>query len=187
MFSWGGSLLPSIYADGCSSDDVIAFRRYYLPFLTNRPEIAASLTDFVEGLLQTGVLWSSSNVQSGWEDGAAAPTGASGLSGMESCYWNHGRSKWLQKTPPTENLLEDTVCCSLLPDPSADVRVSGDVIAFERPGELHGRTSERDRQFAVDAAGGAAVGRLRGKRNRSRESCLAAARSGDSLLPALLD
>ena len=36
---------------------------YYLPFLTNRPEIAASLIDYVEGLLHSGVLWSPSNVQ----------------------------------------------------------------------------------------------------------------------------
>ena len=89
---------------------------YYMPFLTNRPEIAASLVDYsersssillyfappllhfalislrfsVEGLLDTGVLWSPTNVQSGWEDGAAAPTGASGLSGKQSCYWNVG-------------------------------------------------------------------------------------------------
>ena len=63
---------------------------YYLPFLTHRPEIAASLTDYMEGLMRSGVLWAHSNVPVGWEDGAAAPTGASGLSGESSCYWNHG-------------------------------------------------------------------------------------------------
>jgi hypothetical protein len=45
---------------------------YYLPFLTHRPEIAASLTDYVEGLMRSGVLWAHSNVPVGWEDGWAA-------------------------------------------------------------------------------------------------------------------
>lgn len=49
---------------------------YYMPFLTNRPEIANSLVDYMEGLLRTGVLWSASNVLKGWEDSAAAPGGA---------------------------------------------------------------------------------------------------------------
>lgn len=71
---------------------------YYLPFLTNRPEIAASLIDYVEGLLHSGVLWAHSNVPVGWEDGAAAPTGASGLSGESSCYWNHGGQETLNMT-----------------------------------------------------------------------------------------
>jgi hypothetical protein len=50
---------------------------YYMPFLTNRPDIANSLVDYMESLLHSGVLWSAYNVQPGWEDSAAAPTGAS--------------------------------------------------------------------------------------------------------------
>ena len=50
---------------------------YYMPFLTNRPDIANSLVEYMESLLHSGVLWSTYNVQPGWEDSAAAPTGAS--------------------------------------------------------------------------------------------------------------
>jgi alpha-L-fucosidase 2 len=78
---------------------------YYMPFLTNRPEIANSLVDYVEDLLRSGVLWSSWNVQPGWEDSAAAPTGASGLDGQQSCYWNYGVNCTVSPPSVTGNLL----------------------------------------------------------------------------------
>ena len=78
---------------------------YYMPFLTNRPEIANSLVDYAENLLHSGVLWSSSNVQPGWEDSAAAPTGASGLDGQQSCYWNYGVNCTVSPPSVTGNLL----------------------------------------------------------------------------------
>ena len=78
---------------------------YYMPFLTNRPEIANSLVDYMEGLLRSGVLWSSYNLQPGWEDSAAAPTGASGLDGQMSCYWNDGVNCTVSPPSVTGNLL----------------------------------------------------------------------------------
>ncbi len=69
-----------------------------------RPDISQSLTDYVEFLMRSGNL--KSNVPSEWQfDSAAAPTGASSLSGNETCYWNYGVD--CKTAPPsiTGNLL----------------------------------------------------------------------------------
>jgi len=72
---------------------------YYLPIVANRPEIAGSLVDYLEGLLHSGSLSSPSNVPMGWEDSAAAPAGASALDGLQSCYWVYGPN--CTSAPPT--------------------------------------------------------------------------------------
>jgi hypothetical protein len=59
----------------------------------------------IAGLYRSGVLWSPSNVQPGWEDSAAVPTGASGLSGEETCYWNYGVNCTVSPPSVTGNLL----------------------------------------------------------------------------------
>jgi alpha-L-fucosidase 2 len=77
---------------------------YYLPITAYRPDISQSLTDYVEFLMRSGNL--KSNVPSEWQfDSAAAPTGASSLSGNETCYWNYGAD--CKTAPPsiTGNLL----------------------------------------------------------------------------------
>jgi alpha-L-fucosidase 2 len=78
---------------------------YYMPFLTNRPEIAGSLVDYVDNLQRSGVLWSAYNLQPAWRDSAAAPTGASGLDGTQSCYWNSGINCTVSPPSVTGNLL----------------------------------------------------------------------------------
>ena len=72
---------------------------YYLPFASGRFDIAGSLVDFMQGLSESGVLSAPSNVPVGWEDSAAAPSGASALDGQMSCYWAVGPN--CTSAPPT--------------------------------------------------------------------------------------
>ncbi len=59
-------------------------RKDYLPIGSNRPGLASTLTDYLETLLLSGNL--NTNVPKAWQaDSAAAPTGASSLSGNETC------------------------------------------------------------------------------------------------------
>ena len=54
---------------------------YYLPITANRPDIASTLTDYVEYLQRTGNL--NTNVPTQWQhDSAAAPTGAPHLADL---------------------------------------------------------------------------------------------------------
>ena len=54
---------------------------YYLPITANRPDIASTLTDYVEYLQRTGNL--NTNVPTQWQhDSAAAPTGATYLADL---------------------------------------------------------------------------------------------------------
>lgn len=72
---------------------------YYLPFASGRFDIANGLVDYVQGLAESGVLSSDTNVPFGWEDSAAAPAGASALDGAMSCYWEVGPN--CTSAPPT--------------------------------------------------------------------------------------
>ena len=77
---------------------------YYFPVVANRPDISATLNDYVEFLMDSGNL--NTNVPAEWQsDSAAAPTGASSLSGNETCYWSYGAD--CKTAPPsvTGNLL----------------------------------------------------------------------------------
>ena len=77
---------------------------YYLPIAVNRPELANTLVDYVQFLLESGNL--NSNVPEVWRsDSAAAPTGASSLSGNETCYWNYGANCTTSPPSVTGNLL----------------------------------------------------------------------------------
>ena len=77
---------------------------YYFPIAANRPTIASTLVDYIDKLARSGNL--NTNVPTQWQvDSAAAPTGASSLSGNETCYWNYGAD--CKTAPPsvTGNLL----------------------------------------------------------------------------------
>jgi len=77
---------------------------YYLPIAINRPELANTIVDYVQFLLESGNL--NTNVPEAWRaDSAAAPTGASSLSGNESCYWNYGVNCTTSPPSVTGNLL----------------------------------------------------------------------------------
>ena len=77
---------------------------YYLPIAVNRPELANTLVDYVQFLLESGNL--NTNVPVAWlADSAAAPTGASSLSGNETCYWSYGPNCTTSPPSVTGNLL----------------------------------------------------------------------------------
>ena len=60
---------------------------YYLPLTANRPDLSSTLVDYMRALHASGAL--NRNVPAAWRaDSAAAPTGASSLSGAETCYWD---------------------------------------------------------------------------------------------------
>jgi hypothetical protein len=70
----------------------------------NRPELANTLVDYMQFLLESGNL--NTNVPEAWQsDSAAAPTGASSLSGNETCYWNYGVNCTTSPPSVTGNLL----------------------------------------------------------------------------------
>ena len=75
---------------------------YYLLLNAGRLDLSTTLTDFV-ATIATGL---ASNVPSAWQsDSSAAPTGASALTALETCYWNYGPG--CKTSPPsvTGNLL----------------------------------------------------------------------------------
>ena len=75
---------------------------YYLLLNAGRLDLSTTLTDFV-ATITPGL---ATNVPSAWQsDSAAAPTGASALTALETCYWNYGPG--CKTSPPsvTGNLL----------------------------------------------------------------------------------
>lgn len=77
---------------------------YYLPIAANRPSLASTLVDFMTQMYTSGNF--NTNVPPEWQaDSAAAPTGASSLSGNMSCYWVYGPNCTTSPPSVTGNLL----------------------------------------------------------------------------------
>ena len=78
---------------------------YYMPLVTNRlSDLSISLTNYMETLLRSGNL--KTNVPEAWQlDSAAAPTGASSLSGNTTCNWSTGPNCTTSPPSQTGNLL----------------------------------------------------------------------------------
>jgi len=77
---------------------------YYMPLVANRPLWTQSLTNYMESLLRNGNL--KTNVPEGWRvDSAAAPTGASSLSGNVTCNWVAGPDCLTAPPAQTGNLM----------------------------------------------------------------------------------
>ena len=77
---------------------------YYLPMALGRADIASTLVDFVAAIDASGALVG--NVPEEWRiDSAAAPTGASSIQGIETCYWSYGANCTTSPPSVTGNLL----------------------------------------------------------------------------------
>jgi hypothetical protein len=77
---------------------------YYLPLAANRPDLSATLTNFMQRIHESGAL--ADNVPVEWQaDSSGAPTGASSLFGLETCYWNYGPNCTTAPPSITGNLL----------------------------------------------------------------------------------
>lgn len=72
---------------------------YWLPTLANRLEQAQTLIDFLYDIDSQGHF--NTNVPPPWQaDSAAAPTGASSLSGNETAYWDYCASRHVVRRLP---------------------------------------------------------------------------------------
>jgi alpha-L-fucosidase 2 len=81
---------------------LLLFQTYYLLLNANRLGLSSTLTDFVASIqtelaLNTPVAWRN--------DSSAAPTGASSLQALETCYWNYGPDCLTSPPSVTGNLL----------------------------------------------------------------------------------
>lgn len=77
---------------------------YYLPLASNRPDLSSTLTNFMQAIHESGAL--AGNVPTAWQaDSSGAPTGASSLYGLETCYWNYGPNCTTSPPSITGNLL----------------------------------------------------------------------------------
>jgi hypothetical protein len=75
---------------------------YWLPLVANHLELSTTLTDFV----QATAAQMSRNVRAEWQhDSAAAPTGASALSAIQTCYWEFAANCTTEPPTITGNLL----------------------------------------------------------------------------------
>ena len=100
---------------------------YYLPIATNRVGQSSTLVAYMEQLSQSGAL--NTNVPLEWQhDSAAAPTGASSLSGNETCYWNYGPNCTTSPPSVTGNLLWTLSLVHLASEYSGNTTIDTDVL-----------------------------------------------------------